>query len=584
MIPKTQIKKIVDLGQFKQGLNTRGDFDTLAMEESPDCRDVTFAEDSALEKRHGREFLNTTATGASDWGFGLFNFSSAPGVQKLIAKFGTTIYKMDDLDGTMDSLITAQGNTNMHCAQSRSNLIICGEDVRPVLSWNGEDAAASVMNSKAPRAKYPIDWEGYTMLGYTTGQPRRFYYEDNTAINSGEWEDYFTVQASTGDEITGWGLLKNRLYVMMKNSIHRVSYLGGSPLFDINELITITGAVPRTIKNISLPNGSEVLIFLNWQKRIVIFDGTSIQFISDSIEPNNGGTFCMNNINHGGIRDAHATIDWDNNLYILFLPIGGSASISHAIALNFKTMALFPYYNQTMHSAVSAQDSSGRKFFIGAGYNGHAHTCFKGNTDAGGSISAFADGGGGKVEVTSNNHKLESGAKVVISGTTNYNGTFTISDTAENTFEITDTWVADDATGSFIVAIDDYYISPKIGAARGLSLKKPRKIVFYFEAVAKYEMALYERLNFDRAWAARATNLFMYNKNDDFLGIDFKLGTSTLGSSKTKVKNAFDIPSVNNLYQYKITSDKSVLAPWKLRKTEFIEDEPGVGASYENTR
>lgn len=66
-----------------------------------------------------------------------------------------------------------------------------------------------------------------------------------------------------------------------------------------------------------------------------------------------------------------------------------------------------------------------------------------------GSITAFADAGSGQVTVTSASHGLHDNDSVTISGTTSYNGTFTITNTATNTFEITDTWVANDATGTW---------------------------------------------------------------------------------------------------------------------------------------
>lgn len=66
-----------------------------------------------------------------------------------------------------------------------------------------------------------------------------------------------------------------------------------------------------------------------------------------------------------------------------------------------------------------------------------------------GSITAFADGGSGTVTVTSASHGLFNGDSVTITGTTNYNGTFTISSVATNTFKITDIWVSNDATGSW---------------------------------------------------------------------------------------------------------------------------------------
>jgi hypothetical protein len=66
-----------------------------------------------------------------------------------------------------------------------------------------------------------------------------------------------------------------------------------------------------------------------------------------------------------------------------------------------------------------------------------------------GSITAFADAGGGEVTVTSNGHGLVTGDVVTISLTTSYNGTFTVTLVDVNNYKITDTFVADDATGTW---------------------------------------------------------------------------------------------------------------------------------------
>lgn len=52
--------------------------------------------------------------------------------------------------------------------------------------------------------------------------------------------------------------------------------------------------------------------------------------------------------------------------------------------------------------------------------------------------------------VTSTAHGRSNGESVTISGTTNYNGTFTVSNITANSFEIQDNFVADDATGKWI--------------------------------------------------------------------------------------------------------------------------------------
>ena len=64
-------------------------------------------------------------------------------------------------------------------------------------------------------------------------------------------------------------------------------------------------------------------------------------------------------------------------------------------------------------------------------------------------ILSFADATGGQVLVTTTLiHLITEGETVTITGTTNYNGTFTATNVTDTTFEITDTWVSDDGTGA----------------------------------------------------------------------------------------------------------------------------------------
>ena len=66
-------------------------------------------------------------------------------------------------------------------------------------------------------------------------------------------------------------------------------------------------------------------------------------------------------------------------------------------------------------------------------------------------ITVFADYSGtvaGTVLVTSASHGLLSGDLVVITGTTNYDGEYSVTKVSDSTFYITATYVADDATGT----------------------------------------------------------------------------------------------------------------------------------------
>lgn len=84
-----------------------------------------------------------------------------------------------------------------------------------------------------------------------------------------------------------------------------------------------------------------------------------------------------------------------------------------------------------------------------------------------GAITAFADGGGGQVVVTSAGHSLANGDAVTIAGTTSYNGNFTVSAVTTDTFQITDTFVADDATGTWQIDNVVVVTSPYHGLTEG---------------------------------------------------------------------------------------------------------------------
>ena len=68
-------------------------------------------------------------------------------------------------------------------------------------------------------------------------------------------------------------------------------------------------------------------------------------------------------------------------------------------------------------------------------------------------ITAFADYSGtvaGTVKVTSATHLVQTGMKVTIAGTTNYDGIYDATRISANEYYITATWVADDATGTSV--------------------------------------------------------------------------------------------------------------------------------------
>lgn len=88
-----------------------------------------------------------------------------------------------------------------------------------------------------------------------------------------------------------------------------------------------------------------------------------------------------------------------------------------------------------------------------------------------GSISAFSNGPATKVTITSAAHGQREGATVVIAGTTDYDGTFVISNVTDDTFDIIETWNIT-RTGTFTA--DNGYYAPAPFSAYGTKAKTRR--------------------------------------------------------------------------------------------------------------
>ncbi len=108
----------------------------------------------------------------------------------------------------------------------------------------------------------------------------------------------------------------------------------------------------------------------------------------------------------------------------------------------------------TVNASISPEIATGTKIPC-AFYINHGN-------DTNNLISVFADAGGGQVTVTVANwtqHALANSDRVVIFGTSNYNGTYSITNVSiggsTTTFDITATWVSDDATGVWSIIDED---------------------------------------------------------------------------------------------------------------------------------
>lgn len=104
-------------------------------------------------------------------------------------------------------------------------------------------------------------------------------------------------------------------------------------------------------------------------------------------------------------------------------------------------MGVWNYYSGSTEQLIIMDDTRINKYVTSASVNN--------------AITAFANAGGGEVTATSVGHGFDTDDVVTISETTNYDGTYSVTTVDVNDFKFTDTWVADDATGT---ASQEYFI------------------------------------------------------------------------------------------------------------------------------
>lgn len=365
----------VSFADYKGGCNYNKDITAVAAEESPNAMNVNFVGDRIL-KRTGHTPVNATATGAGDYGHSMYDFGVAS-AHKLICHFNAKVYSMDNLDGTMDTILSSAPNKTSFNTEVKQKLIQTYDDNSQEMYWDGSATIMSPLSDSAPGFKHVIEYQGY-LLGANIASARlRVYYEDINTMVEGAYTDYFTLTGPQDDAVGGWFLLNGRCYAHTDAGIFRVSYIGGVAVFEYKNVISNVGVVPRTLQVVVTAEFGQVALFLGTDKNIYFFDGSFIKVISNKYQKANNDTeIALEYINDNYILNSHARYDTQEQLYRLFVTAKGQFINSHCLNIDVNTLSYFPYNNMHFASVVEAKDALDRVFLIGADYTGKIHKLF----------------------------------------------------------------------------------------------------------------------------------------------------------------------------------------------------------------
>ena len=460
---------------------------------------VTSAERSDL---YGGGTANTyTGVGQSGFAWAAFDFG-ATSLRWFTVAAGTGIQASSNGATTFVVIATSRTQNYQYFERSRSLLIATADSYDVPLYWAGSVGTfmATLAPNSAPSCKYSVNYNGFLILLNSQTRPRGFFYADENLQLTSAWADGFDIPSSFDDEITGSFILSKFLYVSTRYKMYRVAFVGGNPDWSYLKVKDF-GYVPRTVKILTL-KGGQVAIGLDWSRRWRVFDGYDDLIISDNVENDNGMCdFAMSKISlaGSGLTITNAEYDPNEQEYHMNVAIGGASSqTTHALILNARTMAMYPYSGQEFN-CMAIMESSNKTFLMACDRSGFVHILNSGNRDV-------------------------------------------------------------------AIAINEIYDSPFLFSKIPETVSKSRQLNFYF--VRDSSGTLYSQ---DRA---DLSNVF-----SEIRQLRDSVGNSELKSTESSVQlvRTFDVPSVQNTFQFRITSSSGTANPWRMTRWDYFGKGLGVG-------
>lgn len=328
---------------------------------------------------------------SSPIGWAMFDFG-ASSIRWLTVAVGTGIVASSNMGTTFISIATSRTQSYQYLDRSK-NVLIATSDFQDVpLYWAG--SAGTFMSTlgpgSAPNAKYNINYQGFLILMNAPGRPRGFYYADENLQLTDPWTNNFDLPSSADDEITAAFVLYKFLYISTRYKLFRVAFVGGNPDWSYLK-VKDWGFVPRTAKLMTI-KGGQVVVGLDWQRRMRVFDGYDDLFVSDNVENDNGlNEFAMRKISYfgSGLIISHAEADPIEQEYRLNVAIGTQSSqTTHGIVLNGRSLALYPYSNQN-YQAMCIAESNNQQHLMAVDRSGFVYILNSGNMDVSKPIGEF---------------------------------------------------------------------------------------------------------------------------------------------------------------------------------------------------
>lgn len=361
---------------FSGGLVTSANPFELDENQSPNVMNCYSDIYKNLFSRKGYTKITETETAGTN--YGMYDFDVRPGNRKLMVNVAGTVYKMENLDGTLDSLQTGLPSNHMDFTELNKVLVFKSWSASPAYHWDGIAAAPTAIIQFPMNGVNPIQWNQHVFYFTSDYEQNKLKYSTyNSYLLYDPANFYYTFD---GAPITALETVRGKLIMFKANGIDRATYLGGLPLLDVKNSVSGVGCVARqTIKKAHTRQFGEVLFFATTDDRIVMFNGSEIKFISDPINrPNNESPFKLQ-----GLSKAYAVVDTKRNWYICFFG-------DYGIIYDYDVNSWWPFDNQGFEAATWSSMPDGG-FTVVTAKDGYIYRWWDGDSDDGDAIVAYWD-------------------------------------------------------------------------------------------------------------------------------------------------------------------------------------------------
>ena len=372
----------IKVNDFSAGFGTKVSALGYPPNMSPSCLNVVPKVLKGLSKRNGYVLI---AAGIPDT-YSLLEWKVSDSVNRIIATSGTALKYMDNLSGSWTTALGADLNSGAYYDFTFTSygdsvyLLMTSSERDNLLQMNSSGLLAAVSDS--PFGKYIIEWENYIFIGNLSDGSSDMKYSAIGNYTSWPSDNREYLSTKFGDQVRGFAVLKRRLYVFKDWSIHRYSFLGGTPTFQKDSLLGIGTISYKTIQEIDIADMGKFLIFLGTDGRVYIFDGYNPpQDVSDIITYDNRSKVNLGKLNRTYMNKAVGINYRDLKWYVLFYPQTDSNTVGLIFDYSRKPLSIWPIDNHFVQAIAECTNSLSIKkpFFVDP--NGNLFEFDKGNTD-----------------------------------------------------------------------------------------------------------------------------------------------------------------------------------------------------------